>query len=113
MPKSKIFAQPWLQRVIVSTLSLFGIFQTALIVGVLSDALVIPPEEKRILASLEKLRLDKIRRNTAASLIQWAWPGLGKNILFEILFAKNKFAKNKFQTSENFLSNPGIACVCV
>ena len=63
----------WLSRVIVSTLSLFGIFQTALIVGVLSDALVIPPEEKRILASLEKQRLEKIRRNTAASLIQWAW----------------------------------------
>ena len=63
----------WLSRVVVSTLSLFGIFQTALIVGVLSDALVIPPEEKRILASLEKQRLDKIRRNTAASLIQWAW----------------------------------------
>ena len=34
--------------------SLFGIFQTALIVGVLSEALVIPPDEKRILASIEK-----------------------------------------------------------
>ena len=54
-------------------LSLFGIFQTALIVGVLSEALIIPPEEKRILASLEKQRLEKIRRNAAASLIQWAW----------------------------------------
>ena len=63
----------WISRLLVSTLALFGIFQTALIVGVLSEALVIPPEEKRILASLEKQRLEKIRRNTAASLIQWAW----------------------------------------
>ena len=63
----------WISRLLVSTLALFGIFQTALIVGVLSEALIIPPEEKRILASLEKQRLEKIRRNTAASLIQWAW----------------------------------------
>ena len=53
--------------------SLFGIFQTALIVGVLSEALIIPPEEKRILALIEKQRLDKIRQNAAASLIQWSW----------------------------------------
>ena len=44
----------WISRVIVAMSSLFGIFQTALIVGVLSEALVIPPDEKRILASIEK-----------------------------------------------------------
>ena len=31
-----------------------GIVQTALIVGVLSETLVIPPDEKRILASVER-----------------------------------------------------------
>ena len=49
----------WLSRVIISLLSLLGIFQTALIVGVLSDTLVIPPDEKRILASVEKQRKKK------------------------------------------------------
>jgi len=44
----------WVSRVIISLLSLLGIFQTALIVGVLSETLVIPPDEKRILASVEK-----------------------------------------------------------
>ena len=44
----------WISRLIISILSLSGIFQTALIVGVLSEALVIPPDEKRILASMEK-----------------------------------------------------------
>ena len=39
----------------------------------LSEALIIPPEEKRILALIEKQRLDKIRQNAAASLIQWSW----------------------------------------
>ena len=33
-----------------------GILQTALIVGVLSETLVIPPDEKRILASVERQR---------------------------------------------------------
>ena len=46
----------WLSRIITSLLSLSGIFQTALIVGVLSEALMIPPDEKRILASMEKQR---------------------------------------------------------
>ena len=68
---NKIFSTK--KTILVSILSLFGIFQTALIVGVLSEALIIPPEEKRILASLEKQRLEKIRRDAAASLIQWAW----------------------------------------
>ena len=63
----------WLSGVQVCLSSLFGIFQTALIVGVLSEALIIPPEEKRILALIEKQRLDKIRQNAAASLIQWSW----------------------------------------
>ena len=40
----------------IAMLSLLGIFQTALIVGVLSETLVIPPDEKRILASVEKQR---------------------------------------------------------
>ena len=77
----------------ICMLSLFGIFQTALIVGVLSEALVIPPDEKRILASVEKQRkkklqskkvyfnyhyfmysgADQIRRHAAAKLIQATW----------------------------------------
>ena len=44
-------------------LSLLGIFQTALIVGVLSETLVIPPDEKRILASVEKQRKFPISNN--------------------------------------------------
>lgn len=63
----------WISRSIIAFMSVFGIFQTALIVGVLSEALIIPPEEKRILALIEKQRLDKIRQNAAASLIQWSW----------------------------------------
>ncbi|CAG5080528.1 Oidioi.mRNA.OKI2018_I69.PAR.g9631.t1.cds [Oikopleura dioica] len=63
----------WLSRIIISLLSLLGIFQTALIVGVLSDTLVIPPDEKRILASVEKQRADQIRRHAAAKLIQATW----------------------------------------
>ena len=43
-------------RSMIALLSLLGIFQTALIVGVLSETLVIPPDEKRILASVEKQR---------------------------------------------------------
>ena len=43
-------------RFMIAMLSLLGIFQTALIVGVLSETLVIPPDEKRILASVEKQR---------------------------------------------------------
>ena len=31
-----------------------GILQTALIVGVLSETLIIPPDEKRILASVDR-----------------------------------------------------------
>ena len=65
--------EPFLNVRKVCLSSLFGIFQTALIVGVLSEALIIPPEEKRILALIEKQRLDKIRQNAAASLIQWSW----------------------------------------
>jgi len=60
-------------RCMICMLSLFGIFQTALIVGVLSEALVIPPDEKRILASVEKQRADQIRRHAAAKLIQATW----------------------------------------
>ena len=63
----------WLSRSIVAALSVFGIFQTALIVGVLSEALVIPVDEKRLLGIMEKMRLDKIYRHAAARLIQSAW----------------------------------------
>ena len=45
----------------------------ALLVGVISDALVLPPDEKRILASVEKQRSFRIRRNAAAMLIQVTW----------------------------------------
>jgi hypothetical protein len=60
-------------RSMIALLSLLGIFQTALIVGVLSETLVIPPDEKRILASVEKQRADQIRRHAAAKLIQATW----------------------------------------
>ena len=63
----------WLSRSIVAVLSVFGIFQTALIVGVLSEALVIPVDEKRLLGIMEKMRLDKIHRHAAARLIQSIW----------------------------------------
>ena len=63
----------WLSRSIVAVLSVFGIFQTALIVGVLSEALVIPADEKRLLGIMERMRLDKIQRHAAARLIQSSW----------------------------------------
>lgn len=40
-----------------------GILQTALIVGVLSETLVIPPDEKRILASVERQRTIFYNKN--------------------------------------------------
>ena len=52
---------------------MFGILQMALLVGVISDALVLPPDEKRILASVKKQRSLRIRRNAAATLIQVTW----------------------------------------
>ena len=33
---------------------MFGILQMALLVGVISEALVLPPDEKRILASVDR-----------------------------------------------------------
>ena len=53
---SQFIISSLVSRCMICMLSLFGIFQTALIVGVLSEALVIPPDEKRILASVEKQR---------------------------------------------------------
>ena len=70
-----------------------GILQTALIVGVLSETLIIPPDEKRILASVDRqseflnspkvllkkyslkifLEANQIRRHAAAKLIQCTW----------------------------------------
>ena len=47
--------------------------QTALIVGVLSDTLLVGPDEKRIMASVEKTRVMQLRRCAAAKLIQAAW----------------------------------------
>ena len=49
---------------------LLGLFQTALIVGVLSENLIIGPDEKRLMASVEKQRAERIRRNAAAKLVQ-------------------------------------------
>ena len=60
-------------RAIVGALSVFGIFQTALIVGCLSEALVVSPDEKRILRIMEQQRLEEIQRHAAATLIQQAW----------------------------------------
>ena len=54
--KEHIFGPLKVSRFMIAMLSLLGIFQTALIVGVLSETLVIPPDEKRILASVEKQR---------------------------------------------------------
>ncbi|CBY36473.1 unnamed protein product [Oikopleura dioica] len=62
-----------LSRLIISILSLSGIVLTALIVGVLSEALQIPTEEKRVLVSMEHQRSDKIRQHAAAQLIQSCW----------------------------------------
>ena len=39
----------------------------------MSEALVIPADEKRLLGIMEKMRLDKIQRHAAARLIQAAW----------------------------------------
>jgi len=63
----------WGSRTIIAIVSVFGVFQTACIVGVLSEALVIPIEEKRMLGMMEKQRIYKIRRHAAATLIQQAW----------------------------------------
>ena len=63
----------WISRAIVSCLSLAGLIQTALIVGVLSDTLLVGPDEKRIMASVEKTRVMQLRRCAAAKLIQAAW----------------------------------------
>ncbi len=38
-----------------------GLIQTALIVGVLSDTLLVGPDEKRIMASVEKTRVMQLR----------------------------------------------------
>ena len=65
-----IVAEYMLSRLILAFISMFGILQMALLVGVISDALVLPPDEKRILASVEKQRSFRIRRNAAAMLIQ-------------------------------------------
>lgn len=63
----------WISRSIISCLSLGGLIQTALIVGVLSDTLLVGPDEKRIMASVEKTRANHLRRCAAAKLIQCAW----------------------------------------
>merc|ERR1719285_1578753 len=63
----------YISRIIISILSLLGILQTALIVGVLSETLVIPPDEKRILASVDRQKANQIRRHAAAKLIQSTW----------------------------------------
>ena len=42
-------------------------------VGVLSDTLLVENDEKRIMASVEKLRAMNLRRSAAAKLIQTAW----------------------------------------
>lgn len=80
----------WISRLIISILSLSGIFQTALIVGVLSEALVIPPDEKRILASMEKQReFRKICVNFRTFLSR-------KNLKLKVLLkAVTKFDKTR------------------
>lgn len=62
-----------ISRFVLTWISMFGILQMALLVGVISEALVLPPDEKRILASVEKQRSLRIRRNAAALLIQVTW----------------------------------------
>ena len=49
------------------------LWRPLLIVGVLSEALVIPVDEKRLLGIMEKMRLDKIHRHAAARVIQTIW----------------------------------------
>ena len=72
---------------IISLLSLLGIFQTALIVGVLSETLVIPPDEKRILASVEK--------QSKNFLLFWS------QMCLDMYVANN---------AENLISNKGLEC---
>lgn len=52
----EIYCSLFYRRLIISVLSLSGIVLTALIVGVLSEALQIPTEEKRVLVSMEHQR---------------------------------------------------------
>ena len=40
---------------------------------VFSETLLVAPDEKRIMASVEKTRAMQIRRNSAAKIIQAAW----------------------------------------
>ncbi|CAG5095448.1 Oidioi.mRNA.OKI2018_I69.XSR.g14193.t1.cds [Oikopleura dioica] len=75
---------------IVAVLSLFGLFQTALIVGVLSESLLIGPEEKRLMASVERQRAHVIRRKCAARLIQFVWRQYKCRMLMEQMAKKDE-----------------------
>ena len=83
----------WISRAIVSCLSLAGLIQTALIVGVLSDTLLVGPDEKRIMASVEKTRVMQLRRCAAAKLIQAAWRLYHFKCLIEV--AQRKIENHK------------------
>ena len=63
----------WLSRIVIALLSLFGIVQTALIVQVVQQNLRIPSDEQRVLAYIEMHRMDQLRQQAAAKLIQSAW----------------------------------------
>jgi len=84
-------------------LSLLGLFQTALIVGVLSENLIIGPDEKRLMASIEKQRAERIRRNAAARLIQVAWRFYKYRCFVDMAEnALNGGGKTKFLFIQNF-----------
>ena len=54
-----------------------------------SETLLVAPDEKRIMASVEKTRAMQIRRNSAAKIIQAAWRLYHfkcKNYFQEIIF---------------------------
>ena len=82
----------WVSRATVSCLSLLGLVQTALIVGVLSDTLLIGHDEKRIMATVERTRANALRRHAAAKLIQATWRSYQFRCLIEM--AEKKIAAN-------------------
>ena len=84
-----------ISRAIVSCLSLLGLVQTALIVGVLSDTLLIGHDEKRIMATVERTRANALRRHAAAKLIQAAWRSYHFKILMDMAAQKMATAHAK------------------
>lgn len=65
-----ILAGNTLSRLIITTVSILGIVMMALLVNYVSEIMVIPPDEKRIMGFYEKHRMYQLRRVAAANLIK-------------------------------------------